>query len=314
MSDTYGGISFVDVLATGARGAKGVHANVALADRAHRYLVRLRHHGHGASRGVDTPLRLCLGNPLHPVRTGFEFEVGVHIAPFDKADDFLEATVLARTLGENLDFPAHGFRIAAVHAKQVTRENCRFVTARARANLQEHVARVLRVAGQQQRLQFPLQRLKTFATTADFLFRHGHEVGIGFLQHAARLVEVRAHTAVVVVTAYHLFQLREFARQLPKAVLVGDGLGIAEQCRYLLVAIGEGIQFGQQGSFHCRVRSTRDWACDVTGNVASPSAGSSVPALWLAGPAPSSPNSRRAPARRSCRPSALARLRPAVGA
>jgi len=69
--------------------------------------------------------------------------------------------VLALALGDDLDLPAAPFGIARIHAEQVAGEQCRFVAAGAGADLEEDVAVVVGVRGQQQFLQLQLQRVAT---------------------------------------------------------------------------------------------------------------------------------------------------------
>ncbi len=73
--------------------------------------------------------------------------------------------------------------VAGVHARQVAGEQGRFVAARAGADFHEGVARVVRVFGQQQALQFVFQLQQLGFGAGDFLLRHLGHVGVG--QHLA---------------------------------------------------------------------------------------------------------------------------------
>src|SRR5664280_282858 len=89
MRDADRAVGFVDVLAAGAAGAKGVDAQLARIERQLLGLVWLGEGGDGASAGVDAPLRLGGGDPLHAVAARLELELGIDRVTADSKHRFL---------------------------------------------------------------------------------------------------------------------------------------------------------------------------------------------------------------------------------
>ena len=63
------------------------------------------------------------------------------------ADNFLETTVFALVLADDLDLPTLGFCIAGIHAEQIAGKNRRFITASTRPNFQKHIAAIKGILG-----------------------------------------------------------------------------------------------------------------------------------------------------------------------
>ena len=135
-------VGLVDVLTTRAGGAKGVHSQISLVDVDGLDLVGLWQYGDRAGTGVDPPLGFCFGNALHAMSAALELQPAVHVAALYARHNFLVAAVFAWPCVDDLYLPATGFRVAAVHAMQITGENCRLVAARCRrGSPQTHLRR-----------------------------------------------------------------------------------------------------------------------------------------------------------------------------
>src|SRR5690554_5390466 len=102
---------------------------------------------------MNTTLRLSFGNPLDTMRTRLKFQLRIDIMPLNGGNELFVTAVLARTFCEHRHLPALALGIAAVHAEQITRENSRFVAARASPDFQEDTACITRIFWQQQQLE-----------------------------------------------------------------------------------------------------------------------------------------------------------------
>ncbi len=242
------GVGLVDVLAAGARGAEGVDAHLRRVEHHVVDRVRLGQHGNGAGRGVDAPLRLGLGHALHAVAARLEFEPRVGALAADARDHFLVAAQLRGALGHDLDLPAPALGIARVHAEQVAGEERRLVAAGAGAHLEEQVALVVRVLGQQLLLQLRLELLHRRARALQLLLgvalhrRVGRQVP-GLLRVALRLAEA-------LVQVDQAGQLGVLARQPPELVHVARRLLGGEQAIELFQPPDQAVELVAQLGLH----------------------------------------------------------------
>src|SRR3546814_8712038 len=94
---------------------------------------------------------------LHAVRAGFELQAGEDPWPGDLRARLLVAADLGFRGVDDLEAPALQLGEALVHAQEVSREERRLVAAGAGAHLEDGVARVGLVLGQQQDLQLVLE-------------------------------------------------------------------------------------------------------------------------------------------------------------
>jgi len=99
---------------------------------------------------MNPPLRLGLRHPLHPMGARLELQLGKNILPLDRGDDLLETTPLRLGGGDGLHLPAVLLGKAGVHAEQVTGKEGRLVPAGTGADLQDDVAAVVGVPGEEQ--------------------------------------------------------------------------------------------------------------------------------------------------------------------
>src|SRR5471032_3531059 len=96
----------------------------------------LRQHRHGAGRGVDTALGFGFRHALHAMGAGLEFQLAIDMLTLDPGNDLFIAAVLTLVLREDFHSPATTLGVTRIHAKQVARENRRFITTGPGANLQ----------------------------------------------------------------------------------------------------------------------------------------------------------------------------------
>ena len=111
-------------------------------------------------RGAYSRLKFESGtHRVQRVPARFEAQRAVGAGTFDAQHDLLVAADLGRAFAQHLGAPALAFAPAQVHARQVAGEECRLVTARTGPDLDEGMAIVLRVPGQQLSLELHLQCL-----------------------------------------------------------------------------------------------------------------------------------------------------------
>ena len=101
---------------------------------------------------MDAALGFRRGHPLHTMAAGLELELRIRAEAEDLGNHFLIAAEFALAFGNEFDFPSGALGVAHVHAEQVAREQSGFIPAGAGPDLQEYVALVAGVPGQQQLL------------------------------------------------------------------------------------------------------------------------------------------------------------------
>ncbi|MNU91468.1 hypothetical protein D3C71_813550 [compost metagenome] len=246
MRDTDRRVGLVDVLATGAGGAIGIDAQVGRVDLDGFLFVRLGQYRHGAGRGVDAALGLGRRNPLHTVRAGFEFELAVDVVALDPGNHLFIAAVFTLVLRKDLHPPATTLGVTRIHAEQVAGENRRFVTTGTGTDLEEHVAAVVRVLGQQHALQVGFERDQAFLGLADFFHGHFTHVRVAVLEQCLGAFEVVLHFQQFFIGAHDRFNFRVLLGIGAELVLIGNDLAIAQQGGQFLETVLEDIQLIEQ--------------------------------------------------------------------
>ncbi len=172
--------------------------------------------------------------------------------------------MLALTLGEDLDSPALLLGIARIHAEQIAGKDRRLVAAGAGADLEEHVAPVVGVLGQQHALQVGFKRLKLGLGFGNLLLGHLAHVGITVLEQRLSALEILLNLAQLPIGDDHRLDFGVLAGIGAKTALIADDFGVAEQCGEFFETVLQDVQLVQQRSFHgfsvpsCRAKSS--WA------------------------------------------------------
>ena len=182
------------------------------------------------------PCALGLRHALHAMPARLELELRVDAVAFDAQHHFLVAADLGRAFADDLAAPAAAFAVAQIHARQVAGEQRRFVAAGAGADLQEGVARVVRVARQQPGLQIGQQGLQVGLGRGDFVARQFAEFGV--IEHRAAFGQVALAPFVLAELLHHL---RDFGLLTRQAAVVGH---VRQHLRIGQVR----VQFGQTQS------------------------------------------------------------------
>ena len=112
------------------------------------------------------------GHALDAVNAALEFEPGEHPLPRDARDDFLIAAKIGSAGRDQLDPPALTFGIALIHAKEVPREQRRFVSTRASANFEHRRAFVGGIPRQKLERQLALGGWQLRLEIGQLLFGH----------------------------------------------------------------------------------------------------------------------------------------------
>ena len=203
-------------------------------------------------------MRLGVGHALHAVHARFELELSKCAAAADLGDDFLVAAHGALVGGNELDLPALLGGEALVHAEQVAGEQRSFITARAGADFEDHVALVHRVLGQERDLDLRLQRRAPLLQARLLGGRHlAHlGVGLGIVDERVEPLELGDHAAIGFHGVDDRPELGELARQLH----IGLGRELTHQLvLHRLVAGHQRIEFlfGQHVARHARRRWPR---------------------------------------------------------
>ncbi len=149
-----------------------------------------RQHGDGHRRGVDPTLRLRNGNALHAVHAALVLEATVHAVAADARDPLLDSASSGPGDRQRLDLPALRLGVPAVHAEECAGEQRRLFAAGARSNLENHVLVVVRVPGNEQRVDRALdlgaERLEACGLRAS----HVAQLGIRVAQHGASALDL----------------------------------------------------------------------------------------------------------------------------
>src|SRR5690606_9789793 len=101
----------------------------------------------GTSRGMNATLGFGLWHPLHPVRARFKLKGGIHIGATDTGNNFLVTAMFSHILAEYFYLPAFLLGVFAVHTKQVTGKNGRFIAPGTGAHFKENVFVIIRIFG-----------------------------------------------------------------------------------------------------------------------------------------------------------------------
>ena len=233
------------MLAAGALGAEHVDAQILVVDLDVDFLGLGQHRDRGR-RGVDAPARFGLRHALHAVHARFELEPREHVAAGDRGHRLLDAAEPGLVEIEGLEAPALPCGIALVHAEQLGREQRRLLAAGAGAHLEDGVARVGLVLGQQHQLHGALGPRELLLEAAILLVGEGAHLGIdrGVVLHGGGLVDPVLQDAQALDGADHRVELGQFLRHLDDALRIDAGAG--ELGRDFGVAGEDAIECGFQ--------------------------------------------------------------------
>src|SRR5947208_15679032 len=146
---------------------------------------------------MDPPAPLRDRDPLDAVDTALELEAAPRPATLDEEDRVLDAPRTGRAGVHDLDFPALALRVLRVHAHEVRGEQRGLLAARASADLDEDVLRVVGIAREEQALQLVLERRLAGREIVHLGLRELHELAVAALrEEVARLAEPPEHFTI----------------------------------------------------------------------------------------------------------------------
>ena len=205
-------------------------------------LLDLGHHQHAGGRGVHAALGLGDGHALHPVHPALELEHAeghlVRLAEARRLHRHRHGAVAAEVgllRVEDLDLPAAGLGVAAVHLEQVAREQRGLLAALAGLDLDQRVGGVVGVAGREQAGQ-PVDDRAELPLELVGLRRERRVLG----RELPGGGEVLGQPVVLVEPAHDRRELGVAAPDLARERQVGVGRGVGEgglQLRELLAQV-----------------------------------------------------------------------------
>ena len=151
----------------------------------------------------------------------------------------------------DLDLPAAPLGVALVHPEELGGEERGLVAAGAGADLQEDVAGVVRVPGEQEDLELLLDRLEAFGERCALGGGHLVELVAGRerLRQLARAVELPRDLAVLLGLPDDRLELRQRLLGLADGAVILDERRIREAGFDLVVLAPDVFQFFEHGSF-----------------------------------------------------------------
>ena len=158
--------------------------------------------------------------------------------------------MVALTFADDFSLPAFSFRVTLVHARQVAGKYRGFVTAGACADFQENIAIVVGIFGQQQDLQFKIQRGYLLLRLIDFFFGQFPKLRVSVVSHFFGRGQILLRLFIAFVTSYQWSDLGVFLAQGAKFILVTLNFGFRKQGGDFVVTFAQVFQFKQYGLFH----------------------------------------------------------------
>ena len=249
MRDADGRLRAVDVLATRARRAIRVDAQVRRID-GDIDVPSLRQHGDSRRRRVDAAARLRHRHALDAVRAALVLEIRIRAGARDHEGDFLEAADLRRICVHELDLPALLLRIVRVHAEEVARKERRLFAADAAAYLDDDILLIIRVLRQEEDRQLFVELLLLLHEVRELSFDKGmHLMVKRFAEHRLGLLDALDDFLIAPEFRDDRRQRGVFLRVRLPLRHVGHDLRVADQRLEFPVFIFNGLELLQH-RFH----------------------------------------------------------------
>src|SRR5207249_1923590 len=145
---------------------------------------------------------------LDAVHAALELEPAVRALALHERDDLFEPAETGRARGQHLDAPAVPLGVAAVHAEELGAEETRLLAARPGADLEHHVALVVRVARQEEPFERRVELLETLLEPRKVAARELAEPLVLPVRELAMLGVVVGDPTALAPAADCFFQLR----------------------------------------------------------------------------------------------------------
>ena len=223
------------MLASGAAGAVGVDAQILRGDVKLR-LLRLGQHGHGGGGGMDASAALRLRHTLDAVGAALKLESGIHPGALYGESGLLHAAQLRVAAVDHIRLPAAAISIEQVHTKKVGGKQSPLFPAHTGSNLQDRAAVIVRIPGQEQKVQLLCQSLLPLLGPVQLL--PGQVVHLRVGEHGLRLLPGAAGPAKCLIRPNHRGQLLLLPGQIPQTKGVCVHLRLGQEQLHLLQTQG----------------------------------------------------------------------------
>src|SRR5438105_883975 len=245
MRDPHGGVGRVHALPAFAAGAVDVDLEVVVVDDEVR-LLSLRQHRHRRRRRVNATLRLGRRHALNAMDAGLELELRVRPSPNDLEDDLFEAPLI-RSAGRQLfGLPTMSLRITEVHLVEIAGEERGLFPTLPRADLNDDVLFVERIARHQLRAKTRRQLAHLGAKLGDLLEREVAHVAVVPFGELLRFGEPLLNVTKRADGLDDRGEGRELLADLADAVAIGCCLGRAYGALELFVATFDALESAAQ--------------------------------------------------------------------
>ena len=158
-------------------------------------------------------------------------------------DNFFETAGGAFGEGGDGELPAAAFAVALVHLEEVAGKDCSFVAARSGANLEDGVAGVFGVGGDELELYLLFEPghlgERLFELEACHLAHVGVRLG---LEERACFGGIVGELSVAASECDELLQVLVLAGEVDVSLHIGDDGGVCYECRHFLEAAFDAVQ------------------------------------------------------------------------
>ena len=198
---------------------------------------------------MDAPLRLRLGDALHPVDAALVLETVVCAPAIDREDGFLRAAKLSLIEVQQLHLPAPPLNVHRVHPHEAVGKQRSFLAAGTGAYLHDDAFFVVCILRQQQNFEIIFQLCHILTLFADLLLYHSLKVRIeGFLpfQQGFRLCKMILRSGKGAVGFHHRLCLVVLLHQAAELRRVGSSFGLIETDGKFFEPTADGLHLGSQ--------------------------------------------------------------------
>ena len=253
VGQTHGGIGGVDALAAVSGGAHHVDADILFIDD-HVHILRLRHDRNGDGGGVDPAAGLGFRHALDAVHAAFIFQAGISALARDHEGDLLHAADADLVRADGFHLPAPALRVLHIQAVHLGREQGCLVSARAGADLHDHVFIVVGVLRQEKDLQLLLQLFDAFfRLRVLFLEKLPHLFVVFLFQHGKAVLFVLLCLLVFPVRLHKRGQVALLLHQRAETLLIGRHVRLVQFIHDLLIPmkqVFQSVKHLSQSPFH----------------------------------------------------------------
>ena len=180
---------------------------------------------------MHTSLRLSGRYALNAMNAALIFQRAIDVGTADSEVNLLESAYSTFADAGDAELPTFGIAEALVHLEQVACKQRSLVTARSCADFHLHVLGVLGVLRDEGNLDFLFQfRLKSFVVS-QLLTSHLLHLRVALVSQNVFCLFDAVQTGDVTLTGIHdVTQILILLGQFHKAVLVGNHIGVGNQC------------------------------------------------------------------------------------